>query len=305
MGWKEKIVAPERVRGLEFADLVYQTVKRRALEWDELQEVVNKKSTVVNEILLGGRFYSVPRVIREVFGFTPRTGYVKIQSREKPGKTDASVKYSKLVLGRTVVIGDTVASGSTLKTFLSLLPEDVEVFLFTIGTEEGVKEALRERKLHIQYIPFPVRLNPVNRTDMPIDPKKVPREFLESLLEETTEDILKIQCIIGDFSDSIFDVPSFLAEWYAILAQMYAFFDWKGDRESKKIVKGRWERLVEELLEWVEGDAFREMVASALNRRRRLKGIGEKFGPDDVSLDIEKVSSLLGEEDWVEFEALG
>ena len=299
MNWLKKVAEPETIRGYTFADLVFGAVKDAVAGWEELKD---RNRVVVNEILMGGRFYNVGRAIYEVFGYSPLTGYVKIQSREEPGSTEGSVKFSHLVEGELMVVGDTVASGWTMERFLELV-HPKELFLVTIGAREGidrVKRAFRG-KLHAKFIPWPTRLNPKNRTDMPLDVDSLPEDILEKLLEITTEDILRVQCIIGDFSDSIMNVPAFLAEWFAILAQLHAYLEWKGDRRGMEIVEKRGRRLVEDLLGWVGRDRAREMAAAALNRRQRLKGYEGEFTAKDIVLSVEEMGRRLEEHHWDEF----
>ncbi len=299
--WYEKITAPEKVRGRTFYNIVYTSVADILRNSERIRELAEDRSVVVNEILMGSRFYGVLPAFQEVFGYTPITGYVKIESRLKPGSTEARVMYNKLVDGEYMLIGDTVASGATMEAFLEVAQPE-ELHLITIGAKVGVEriKSFFDGDLYVYYVTsFPTNLNPKNETDMPVNLEWIGEEDRKKLLERTTENILRVQCIIGDFSDSMANEPSFLGEWMGILTQMWKYLDYLEDEESKRIVEERFYGIIEELRKWPVH--IEHLYAHALTARQRLKGYERVFKPSEISLSLEKTASSLKDEDWDEF----
>ncbi len=185
---------------------------------------------VTSVILMGGKYYYIEENLVEL-GLKPMKGEIIIKSREEYRDGDIVARIvedkglKKIICNDgdwNIIIGETIASGATMETFLNYIAECSRYInkLIIIGfhTFRGIKRTLKNiNKLGINaeiYSLGGLLGLGKNLTDMTLGdaPNEIPEPVTSKVFSRLGQTIGKRLCMVGDFTNSVAHPEKYIAE---------------------------------------------------------------------------------------------
>lgn len=266
--------------------------------YNVLREEEIKGKILVVKILEGGRYYYISDALERLGIREYDEAEIDIKSRFKYDPNDVVTKVveygdvlEKIDENEIVLMGETIASGSTMKTFIDVVGEKLAkirkvIFLgfhTYVGIERTIKK-LEEYGVNYKFYSYGglLGLGP-NRTDMTIgyEPNFVPdriRVFAYRKLGRYTADHL---CVIGDFTYSFKYIDKYLAER---VIQLRELFDSSPNKEREKLLFLIREGIVRMMQLGLDVKAIEDRLTEEFRRRRLLVGevVDKKLSIEDI-----------------------
>lgn len=270
----------------------YTLISLLASMFDDLKS----DNTAVIRILEGGKYYYIYEAFRDIIG-KPLLGEIDIKSRfyydpnDVPTKIVKDLEFTNGIDSKDYfIIIDTIASGSTMETFLrrllSTYSSDYTVIIGGIVTYPGlvrVKSMLQQFNKKYMLIAYGGLLGlGKNRTDMTLGdrPSYIPPELLDHAVSKLGIEIANKLCVIGDFTYSNKYIENYLAERIIQIWEIGFESQLNETREKAKrlILEG-----LDKLLSLTNLNRIEHLLAEEYARRKLL--VGEEVNIDKVSID--------------------
>lgn len=206
----------------------------------------NTKRILVPIILEGGKYYYIDTNLKRRMDEV-NIGEIIIKSREKivKGKVISRIIKDKNLISLiskqcnwTIFIGETIASGSTMETFINYISKfskNIEqIIILGFHTYPGIKRTLNNLKgmgITTRIYSYGGLLGlGRNLTDMTLGnkPNEVPKEVSKQVVNKLGKEIGKKLCMIGDFTYSVKKPNHYIAE------RIIQFWEIYGETRSYK-----------------------------------------------------------------------
>ena len=253
---------------------------------------------LVIKILEGGKFYYMSETLREVGFRNIDEAVIDIKSRMRYDPKDVVTEvvdygniFEKLVNASIVVLGETIASGSTMETFINTISDYIrgikEFIIIGFHTCVGVDRVIRKlSEFNVKYKFYSygglLGLGP-NKTDMTVNysPSYIPDIVRERVYKALGKYIADRLCVIGDFTYSFKYIDFYLAER---IIQLRELFDDAGSDDRIKIVSLIREGLSRMMNLGLSINEINERLNEEYRRRMKLIGVDV-----DTTISIEYV----------------
>lgn len=211
--------------GQDFENILLVTAK------DLINHIYQNKNEniLVIRILEGGKYYYAYEALKSRKDSNIKIFDINIKSRMYYSPREivtkvidpGSTKMNLIDINR-IIIGDTIASGSTMITLLKLIEENLHYDLifdiYGFITYHGVNRIIKwmeNRGYRYRFFSYGGLLGlGKNKTDMTLGdkPNYIPEDIIRYSISKLTEDIALNLCVIGDFTYSIKHIDRFIAE---------------------------------------------------------------------------------------------
>ncbi len=253
-------------------------------------------NTAIIRILEGGKYYYIYEAFKEIIG-APLLGEIDIKSRFKYDPKDVptvivkDLEFSdKANKRKYFIIIDTIASGSTMETFLKrLLSTYTHEYMLIVGGIatyyglERVRRLLDNYRKKYMLIAYGGLLGlGENRTDMTLGhkPNYIPPKLFDKAVEMLGLEITSKLCVIGDFTYSNVYVDRYLAERIIQIWEIGANsnLDETKEKARRLVLEG-----LDRLLNIVSLNEIESLLAEEY--RRRLLLVGKDVDIKKLSID--------------------
>jgi len=197
-------------------------------------------SIMVATILQGGRYYQIYDNLKEIREYV-ELGEIIIKSREKYIEGDIATRIVK-DLGIlkylcnkqdvwTIFMGETIASGSTMETFINYIARCVDnidrLVILGFHSYPGIQRViskLRRSGIHFEIYSYGGLLGLGNNlTDMTLGdrPNEIPPSVYKKVIKKLGQEVGNKLCMIGDFTYNIAEPHKYIAERIVQLWEIY------------------------------------------------------------------------------------
>ena len=267
---------------------------------DKLREISG--NILVVEILEGGRFYYIPDILKELGIKNFEVAKIDIKSRFKYDPKDVPTKIvdkgnilEKIDEVDTVLMGETIASGSTMETFINFIGNrlNIKTKLIILGfhTYVGIERTIRnilKFGFNYEFYSYGGLLGlGSNKTDMTIGhkPNSIPDEVRRYSYSRLGKYIADRICVIGDFTNSFKYIGNYLAERVIQLNELY---EGASREDRNKIVNLIREGVLRMMNIGLPIDKIEDLLTEEY--RRRMKLIGMDI--EDIRIKVKDIIKL-------------
>jgi len=251
-----------------------------------LREIELEDKILIVKILEGGRFYYIDDALKRIGKDVFDEAEIDIKSRFKYDPDDVVtkvVKYGnvieKLKNKDMMILGETIASGSTMETFIDVISKSLKdvkkLILLGFHTYVGIERTIEKLKEYdIEYRIYSygglLGLGP-NKTDMTIGytPNQVPDNVRERVYRKLGSYLADHLCVIGDFTYSFKYISKYLAER---VIQLRELFDSSPRNEKFKVMQLIREGIARLMRMGIPVSKIEDLLSEEYKRRMKLIG---------------------------------